>query len=150
MQARDQRSGGIDSDIRAARVASRKPTESADHACSKRSRRFIAVSKGVALDLKLIQPSCASKIFTIFNPAVTAAFYRKADDIPGDPWVDELETPIVVSVGLLKPQKKFSHADQGLRACACETAGAIAYTRRGQSKTLAGANDRRYGPGRIN
>jgi glycosyltransferase involved in cell wall biosynthesis len=69
--------------------------------------RIIAVSKGVAQDMELIRPSCASKIVTIFNPTVTAALYRKANELLADPWLDESHAPIVVSVGLLKAQKDF-------------------------------------------
>ncbi len=67
----------------------------------------IAVSHGVAEDLKKlgIHPD---KIRVIYNPIITPDFGEMAQAQPEHPWFnDSRDTPIILGVGRLEPQKDF-------------------------------------------
>lgn len=64
----------------------------------------VAVSKGVASDLASMGVK-KKKLHTIYNPIVDAEVLEQAlKDCP-DPWFKEKDTPIVLAVGRLEPQK---------------------------------------------
>ena len=67
----------------------------------------VAVSAGVAADLAATIGLSPDRISVIYNPVVGAELLRKADKGVGHAWVDEQETPIILSVGRLTPQKDY-------------------------------------------
>lgn len=67
----------------------------------------VAVSNGVADDLRHFLRLPAEKITTIYNPVVTADLPLKASEPLNDPWFAPGQPPVVLSVGGLRPEKGF-------------------------------------------
>jgi glycosyltransferase involved in cell wall biosynthesis len=68
----------------------------------------VAVSEGVAADLRVKMGVPAAKIATLGNPVVTSDILVKAAQPLGHPWFEEPHPPIVLGVGRLHPQKDFA------------------------------------------
>jgi glycosyltransferase involved in cell wall biosynthesis len=66
---------------------------------------IVAVSAGVAGVVKGITRLPTHRIRTIYNPAVTADFYSRADEKLHHPWFEPGEPPVILSVGKLAPEK---------------------------------------------
>ncbi len=67
----------------------------------------IAVSEGVADDLREHRGVPASKIKTLYNPVVTADVAAQAAIDPRHPWLQPDAPPVVLGVGSLQPRKGF-------------------------------------------
>jgi glycosyltransferase involved in cell wall biosynthesis len=68
----------------------------------------IAVSQGVANDLKRFVSLPAERVYTIYNPVVTETLSEKACAPLQHPWFAAGEPPVILGVGRLTPQKDFS------------------------------------------
>ncbi len=68
----------------------------------------IAVSAGVAEDLVETIGLPASRVKTIYNPAVDAILLEKAAEAVSHPWLQPGEPPVFLGVGRLEPQKDFA------------------------------------------
>lgn len=67
----------------------------------------IAVSQGVAEDLKRFVALEPGRVFTIYNPVVTPALAQKARAPLEHPWFAAGEPPVILGVGRLAGQKDF-------------------------------------------
>lgn len=68
---------------------------------------IISVSNGVADDLSKCSGLPRESIHTIYNPIVTPALQRKAEEPVLHPWFAPGEPPVVIGAGRLRPQKDF-------------------------------------------
>jgi glycosyltransferase involved in cell wall biosynthesis len=68
---------------------------------------IIAVSEGVADDVRSVTGMPASKVHTIYNPVVTPELRCKAREPLDHPWFAPGEPPVVLGVGRLTKQKDF-------------------------------------------
>ena len=68
----------------------------------------VAISEGVAADLRVQAPRAASKITTIYNPVVSTEIASKAADHVDHSWFNDSRYPVILSVGRLAPQKDFA------------------------------------------
>ena len=66
---------------------------------------IVAVSHGVADDLRRSIPGCSHNVTTITNPVVTPDLPEKAAAPPNHPWFDSKELPVVLSAGRLTAVK---------------------------------------------
>ena len=66
---------------------------------------IVAVSQGVADDLRSIVPTDSQKITAIPNPVVTPDLDGKAREPVEHPWFNDDSTPVVLSVGRLSSEK---------------------------------------------
>ena len=84
----------------------------------KRAHRIIAVSEGVAMDLREALRLPADLVTAIYNPLVDEELHRQADEPVDHPWFAE-STPILLAVGRLVVQKDYPsllHAFRQLRS----------------------------------
>ena len=65
----------------------------------------VAVSQGVADDLKAAAPGISRKVTTIHNPVVRPQIVEQAQAPPDHPWLDYRIAPVVLSVGRLATAK---------------------------------------------
>ena len=70
-----------------------------------RAQKIVAVSEGVADELRDWTGMGSEKIVTIYNPIVSGALLRMADAPLDHPWFAPGQPPVVLSVGRLVPQK---------------------------------------------
>lgn len=68
---------------------------------------IIAVSDGVASDLKRIIGRAADKIKVIYNPVVTPEMIEKSEEPLEHPWFAPGEPPVILGCGRLTAQKDF-------------------------------------------
>lgn len=68
---------------------------------------IIAVSHGLANDLKTNLGFPSDKIKVIYNPAVTKAIFEKAQEKIDHPWFKDHSIPVLLSAGRFYPQKDF-------------------------------------------
>ena len=68
---------------------------------------IIAVSKGVAEDLKKEFGFSDKKIHVIYNPVIEKNLYDKANEKQEHPWYQDSQVPVVIAVGRLTKQKGF-------------------------------------------
>lgn len=70
----------------------------------------VAVSQGVADDLQNFAKLNPKKIYTIYNPVVTASLLERARLVPEHPWLsaDRAGPPVLLGVGRLAGQKDFA------------------------------------------
>jgi len=80
-----------------------------------RADAVVAVSKGVAQDLRTLMPQLKPKLTVIYNPVIDAALYAKADAPVEHPWFQPNQPPVVLAAGRLVALKGF---DTLLRAFA--------------------------------
>lgn len=77
--------------------------------CFPRADRILAVSRGVATDLAHLLGTDPDRIPVVPNPVVTPALAQARLAPVGHPWLQPgRETPTVVAVGRLVPQKDFA------------------------------------------
>ncbi len=69
---------------------------------------IITISHGVAHDLSTVTKISPQKMTTIYNPLPLELIREKANIQPAHPWFTEKESPIILGVGRLVPQKDFS------------------------------------------
>jgi glycosyltransferase involved in cell wall biosynthesis len=67
----------------------------------------IAVSRGVAQDLRQITGLPLEKFEVIYNPAVTTTLFEKSQEPLDHPWFAPGEPPVILGVGKLEAQKDF-------------------------------------------
>jgi glycosyltransferase involved in cell wall biosynthesis len=67
----------------------------------------IAVSEGVADDLRRCVAMPPGRIHTIYNPVVTDDLHERAGAPPPHPWLRPGEPPVILGVGRLTTQKDF-------------------------------------------
>ncbi len=72
------------------------------------SDAIVAVSHGVADDLRQQFGLPQYLIHTIHNPVVTTELFQLAEQPPEHPWFHDGGPPVIVSVGRLRPQKDFA------------------------------------------
>ncbi len=65
----------------------------------------VAVSQGVADDLKAVTPGISRKVTTIYNPVVRPQIAEQAQTPSEHPWLDYRIAPVVLSVGRLAAAK---------------------------------------------
>ncbi len=68
----------------------------------------VAVSEGVADDLRRHYAVPDRKLWTLYNPVVGADLAARAAIDPGHPWFAPGEPPVVLGVGSLQPRKGFA------------------------------------------
>ncbi|MEX2375495.1 MAG: glycosyltransferase [Dehalococcoidia bacterium] len=66
-----------------------------------------AVSKGVAVDLSRVLGVPAERVMFLYNPVVTADLLADAEKPLKETWVEATDSPIILGVGRLSPQKDF-------------------------------------------
>lgn len=71
------------------------------------SDHIVAVSQGVADDLRIVAPAVSSKVTTIYNPVVWLDHDEKAAAPVDHPWFNDVTTPVILAVGRLVPVKDF-------------------------------------------
>lgn len=68
----------------------------------------VAVSQGVAADLRAVARLSPEQIEVIYNPILTANFYRQAQEPVAHPWFGLGQLPVILGIGRLVPQKDFA------------------------------------------
>lgn len=68
---------------------------------------IVAVSQGVADDLRRLAPACRSPIEVIVNPVVTPSLYVLATEPVVHPWCSDSDVPMVLSVGRFSRAKDY-------------------------------------------
>jgi glycosyltransferase involved in cell wall biosynthesis len=69
---------------------------------------IVAVSQGVAEDIRKIASIPGERIRVINNPVVVPGFYEKANEVVEHSWFALGGEPVILGVGQLKPQKDFA------------------------------------------
>ncbi|MDT8382974.1 MAG: glycosyltransferase [Gammaproteobacteria bacterium] len=72
-----------------------------------RSDAVITVSAGAGLDLKKIIDLKDEKLHVIENPVNSTKIRKLAQDPVSEPWFNDVDIPVLISVGRLYPQKDF-------------------------------------------
>lgn len=67
----------------------------------------VSVSKDAAAELVEVVPKAASKVMTIWNPVYGQQLLELSREPVSHPWLNDPETPVVLSVGRLMPQKDY-------------------------------------------
>lgn len=70
--------------------------------------RIIAVSQGVAEDLAGITKLPRQQIRAIYNPVITPDLFKLATEATLHPWFNSPDTPVILAIGRLEPQKSFA------------------------------------------
>jgi len=70
--------------------------------------QIVAVSKGVADDLRRHVPVARERVVTIYNPVVDGHLLKQAEAAPAHPWLSSKGTPVVLAAGRLIAQKDFA------------------------------------------
>lgn len=70
--------------------------------------QIVAVSHGVAEDMTRTLQLPLARINVIYNPVITSELLRKSKAFVTHPWFTSKETPIILGVGRLTPQKDFT------------------------------------------
>ena len=68
---------------------------------------IVAVSDGVADDLRAQAPRAAGKIITIFNPVVSPDIFEQAAAPVEHAWFNDGGAPVILAAGRLAPQKDY-------------------------------------------
>ncbi|MBL1215448.1 MAG: glycosyltransferase [Ignavibacteriae bacterium] len=74
----------------------------------RRGDKIVAVSEGVADDLKKTLPRLKSKITVIYNPVIDEEVFERADEPVDNDWFNDEEIPVIIGVGRISEQKDFS------------------------------------------
>ena len=69
---------------------------------------IVAVSQGVAADLRSVAPAASHKVITIYNPVVWPDHPEKAASSIDHPWLQDNSVPVILSVGRLVPVKEHA------------------------------------------
>lgn len=69
---------------------------------------IVAVSKGVAIDLKKIALVGSEKIKVIYNPAFDIKNQYQVEEAVADDWLNDSQIPVVIGAGRFVHQKNFS------------------------------------------
>lgn len=72
-----------------------------------RADAVVAVSQGVAEDLRRILGRSLDSLVVIPNPVISPRLFALADQPVGHPWFEDKKTPVVVGMGRLTTQKDF-------------------------------------------
>lgn len=72
-----------------------------------RARAVIAVSDGVAAELRAVSPKLASLIHVVPTPVIYPELLAKAELPSGHPWIDIEAVPVIVGAARLQPHKGF-------------------------------------------
>lgn len=72
-----------------------------------RNDGIIAISRGVATDLAGLLGWPVEQIPVVYNPVVSPDMDRLAQASPEHPWLNSRESPVVLAMGRLEPQKDF-------------------------------------------
>lgn len=75
--------------------------------CYPSADMIVAVSQGVAQDLKLFLGLPDSRIKVIYNPIVTPEITKNASQPVSHPWLIQPDSPVILGVGRLTRQKDF-------------------------------------------
>ena len=67
--------------------------------------RRVAVSNGAAADLANILNLPRNAVRTMYNPVVRPELAARAAEPVDDPWLDDADTPLIVTAGRLAPEK---------------------------------------------
>lgn len=67
--------------------------------------KVVGISRGVAVEARSALRLRPEQVTHIYNPVVTPSTLRQIDQPTGNPRFDELQKPIVITVGRLAPQK---------------------------------------------
>jgi glycosyltransferase involved in cell wall biosynthesis len=70
-----------------------------------RARAVVAVSTGIAEELRAQIPSIADRVAVVPNPVLDAEFEVHASRRPDHPWFEHHDQPVLVCAGRLEPQK---------------------------------------------
>ena len=76
--------------------------------------RAVAVSDGVAAELREIAGLPAERILTINNPVVGPDFQTRGDEVQDHPWFHQPDRPVFITAGRLVPQKDHATMIQAL------------------------------------
>jgi glycosyltransferase involved in cell wall biosynthesis len=74
----------------------------------RRGDKIVAVSEGVANDLKKTLPNLKNKITVIYNPVIDEEVFEKADEPVDNDWLNDKKVPVIIAVGRISEQKDFS------------------------------------------
>jgi glycosyltransferase involved in cell wall biosynthesis len=66
---------------------------------------IIANSKDVMLSLAEKRWVSPERLFAIDNPVLTKSFYAKAAEVVPDPWLEDQEIPVIITIGRLQKMK---------------------------------------------
>jgi glycosyltransferase involved in cell wall biosynthesis len=69
--------------------------------------RIVAVSTGIAAEIRQMKNVARERIVCIPNPVVTAQMRELAGQAPGHPWLAQKSSPVLLGVGRLVEQKDF-------------------------------------------
>ncbi len=74
----------------------------------KRGDKIVAVSEGVANDLKITLPNLKNKITVIYNPVIDEEVFDKAYEPVDNDWLNDQSIPVIIGVGRISEQKDIS------------------------------------------
>lgn len=72
-----------------------------------RASAVIAVSQGVADDLRTLLRTAGPQVLVLPNPVVTPGLEAQAAATPDHPWLQVTGVPVILAVGRLTPQKDY-------------------------------------------
>ncbi len=72
-----------------------------------RADRIIAVSQGVAHDIRSITGLSDQKVIAVPNPVIHARMYKLSQEKTGHAWLDSPDLPVILAMGRLTRQKDF-------------------------------------------
>lgn len=95
----------------AARVQENTKKEQATAVLARHMYRYadeiVAISQGVAEDIRQHSSVRPDKINVIYNPVVTEELYAQAEEVVDHPWLND-NVPVILGVGRLVDQKDFA------------------------------------------
>jgi len=83
----------------------------------RRADAVVAVSEGVADDLRRWVRVPDHKLRVIANPVITPALGQMVDHTPDHPWLQNRTVPVAIAVGRLRPEKDFQTLIRALQIC---------------------------------
>lgn len=81
----------------------------------------LAVSEGIASDLKSMSDRLADKVKVVHNPVVDASMTKKSEQDVSHEWINDPDVPVILGVGRLSTQKNFPLLIRAFRRIQPET-----------------------------
>jgi glycosyltransferase involved in cell wall biosynthesis len=74
----------------------------------RRGDKIVAVSEGVASDLRKTLPNLNNKITVIYNPVIDEEIFERSTEPVENDWLKNDKIPVVIGAGRISEQKDFS------------------------------------------